>query len=282
MLNALYVDGNFKVQSYRCECPEFYTGNHCEVKCGGGLSQITGLITSPGYPDSYSNGLGCHWYFSGLYSKVVLKFFALNLQNEDGIIISGKNGTTVQTVTFRSQQSQKILVESDFVAISFFSGTSNSMNTETNKYVIWYETFNSENLTETNNSVIGEEWIFEQMSLDRTSKNEEFREKLDKLSKITSIDLAEEFERELVEIDGFNNNSFSWSGKQIAKPKQYEVRILVEKAEQSHYRYYRLSPLRLLETVQLYLEGWIREEMLQSRLLGRVLVKKGWKYVWNI
>ncbi|XP_078391727.1 cubilin [Cetorhinus maximus] len=55
------------VNSYSCTCTADWTGPQCQIAqqdCGGQLSEIYGVISSPGYPGNYPPNRDCYWTIS--------------------------------------------------------------------------------------------------------------------------------------------------------------------------------------------------------------------------
>ncbi|OWF53288.1 Protein SpAN [Mizuhopecten yessoensis] len=74
-------NGGYVGPQCTCVCPKQLTGRTCSqtvhenMDCGGVLDEPTGTITSPGYPDKYSNKAACNWMIQAGQGKAITLVF---------------------------------------------------------------------------------------------------------------------------------------------------------------------------------------------------------------
>lgn len=239
------------IPNYFCQCSNEYTGYNCQTKCGGAITDVTGLIASPNYPDFYDAMTNCHYYFELgenyskdlIYSRINFKFLTLEFLDleEDALIFHDSEDHVERIIRGRNFESlgfdREFTIDGNFIAISFHTSPKlqnsleKAISQPNNKFLLWYEMETTEDLTNsTRTKTTPQNWWIDQTDKDNQQKNQIYDEQLDFLEKLTDLQtFQDKFEdgsssddyffekeqkfREMLAKNNSNNtlNPYSWS-----------------------------------------------------------------------
>lgn len=293
-------EGIFKIPAFNCQCSNEFTGKFCETKCGGEIplgknlrNGVTGLITSPNYPNFYKNSVNCHFYFSGNYQKIKFKILNIEFRDvNDGIMIYDGMESTVKI--FRQNNQHEVFgsefeIESNFVGISFFSSSESSQKVvDAGRFVILYEAgFAEGNQTSIEPPFDPKLWWLQQTDQDKNEKLQIYEKQLQTLKKLTSIDLIKEYELHKNIFESRRNsknsnetNPHTWQSKKlISQSSKYEIFIQIYKSNRIFKNFFEKSSksesnsmIELIENIEFILQDWVDDEILKNKLNSQTIL----------
>ena len=244
-----------RIPAYQCKCQTGFTGQHCDFNCGGPLDDITGIITSPNYPDPYSTDVRCHWYFTGDIEKIILTVFSIKIGASDAIII--QNATDiVDLVTEKSSfNGQTFNLNGPHITLSFYSHSNNSDN----RFVLWFEKVaGSENA----NDVL-KTWYENELRHDQIELEKKYKESLKRIEQLIGNEL------DFLQL----NNSLTRSEQMKSFKVLYDMKLTILQRSRDSPSFGSMSPLSLLETTEDAISEWVEEQMLKLKRVGKVKVQ---------